>query len=124
MLRILLVDDDDDLRLVVDRQLTSSGHHVFSAENGKVALRLIECEAVDLVITDLLMPDMDGLELITALGQMSKRPRIIAMSGGSGRLDSSYLLHVADLLKVDKVLNKPFGIAAINAAISEIFVME
>jgi CheY-like chemotaxis protein len=100
--------------------VTIRGHQVYSAGNGKGALDIVEHRQIDLVITDILMPDMDGYELITALRKRTAPPRIIAMSGGSGRLDSEYLLRVARSMKVDKLLEKPLTLAAIDAAISEV----
>jgi CheY-like chemotaxis protein len=107
----------------MERLLTIRGHQVRTAENGKSAIEIVEHQLIDLVITDILMPDMDGYELIGALRKRPAPPRIIAMSGGSGRLDSEYLLSVARSMKVDKLLGKPLNLAAIDAAISEVLGM-
>jgi len=120
MSNILIVDDDIHLRGVMERMLTIRGHQVFSAGNGKSAIEIVEHQPIDLVITDILMPDMDGYELIGALRKRPQSPRIIAMSGGSGKLDSDYLLRVAQSLKVDKLLEKPLNLAIIDAAIAEV----
>ncbi len=123
MPHILIVDDDIDLRNVIERLLTIKGHHAYTAGNGKSAIAIVECQQIDLVITDILMPDMDGYELITALRKHPVTPRIIAMSGGSGRLDSDYLLRIARSMKVDKLLEKPLNITTIEAAINEVLGM-
>lgn len=120
MPHILIVDDDKNLRQVIERLLTIKGHEVYSAGDGKSAIAIVEREPIDLVITDILMPDMDGYELIKALRLLSEPPRIIAMSGGSGRLDSDYLLRIARLMKADRLLEKPLNLATIEAAISEV----
>lgn len=120
MAHILIVDDDIDLRRVVERMLMIKGHQVYSAGNGKSALAIVERRQIDLVISDILMPGMDGYELITALHNLPAPPRIIAMSGGSGRLDADYLLRVARSMKVDKMLEKPLKLADIEAAITEV----
>lgn len=120
MPRILIVDDDENLRKVLEKLLTIKGHEVRTAENGIDAIKLMEHESFDLVITDILMPDMDGYELIRALRKGEAPPRIIAISGGSGRLDSEYLLEVAKRMKADKLLQKPISIAAIDAAVNEV----
>ena len=120
MPRILIVDDDIHLRQLIEQMLTISGHQVVLAENGKSALGIVQREKIDLVITDILMPDMDGYELIIALRKLPAPPRIIAMSGGSGKLNSDYLLSVARGMKVDKLLVKPFNLAEIDAAIAEV----
>ncbi len=124
MARILLVDDDRELQQVTERLLTLRGHKVFCAANGAVAIKILEIEKVDLVITDMLMPEMDGCELIMALRGKTDRPRIIAISGGSGRMDSGYLLEIARVMKVDKLLHKPFSITTIEAAIAEVLQIE
>ena len=120
MPRILLVDDDASLRHVFEQLLRSKGYHIISAENGKVAIEAAKREPVDLVITDMLMPDMDGLELIIALHMLPDPPRIIAMSGGIGKVNSTYLLNIARIMKADKIVHKPFDIATIETAISEV----
>lgn len=120
MSHILIVDDDSDLRHVLERFLILKGHQVYSAGNGKAAIALIEKNQIDLVITDILMPDMDGYELISELRHHPAPPRIIAMSGGSGRLDMDYLLRMARTMKVDKLLEKPLKLAIVDAAISEV----
>lgn len=120
MLRILLADDDNNLRHVYAQLLVSKGYHIVCAENGKVAIEAAKREPVDLVITDMLMPDMDGLELIMALHMLPDPPRIIAMSGGAGKMNSTYLLDVARIMKVDKIIHKPFDVATIEAAIFEV----
>ena len=120
MANIVLVDDDRDLKQIVERLLTIKGHEVHCAGNGREAIDIVTSRPIDLVITDILMPDMDGYELIMALRKLAAPPRIIAMSGGSGRLDSDYLLSMALRMKVDKLLYKPLSIAVIDAAISEV----
>jgi CheY-like chemotaxis protein len=124
MPNILIVDDDIHLRQVIEQMLAIRGHQVYTAANGKSAIEIVEQLPIDLVITDILMPDMDGYELISALRKLPAPPRIIAMSGGSGRLDSDYLLRVAQSMKVDKLLGKPLRLAEIDAAIFEVLGVE
>jgi CheY-like chemotaxis protein len=120
MAQILIVDDDIELRQILERLLTIKGHQVYTAGNGTGAIDIVGCRPIDLVITDILMPDMDGYELITALRKRPAPPAIIAVSGGSGRLDSEYLLRMARGMRVDKLLQKPLNLATIDAAISEV----
>jgi CheY-like chemotaxis protein len=87
---ILLVEDDESVRCVVQRIIERQGHAVLPASNGKAALQALESHRFDLVITDIVMPEMDGLELVRALRRMADRPRVIAMSGGRGSA-TSYL---------------------------------
>lgn len=120
MSHILIVDDDIQLRDIIGHLLTIRGHRVYSAANGKGAIDIVEQQHIDLVITDILMPDMDGYELISFLHRRASTPRIIAMSGGSGSLDSEYLLCVARSMKVDILLEKPFRLPVIETAVSEL----
>lgn len=120
MPHILIVDDDGDLRQMLERLLVLKGHTVSSAGNGRSAIGIVENQTIDLVLTDILMPDMDGYELIGALRKQPVSPRIIAMSGGSGRLDSDYLLRMARSMKADKLLEKPLNLAEIDGVIAEV----
>ena len=120
MASILVVDDVVSTTKIVEQLLAVKGHQVVRAGNGKEALKIIESQPIDLIITDIVMPEMDGYELISELRKQSNPPKIIAMSGGSDKRDGEDLLHVAKLLRVDKVIPKPFGSASINAAVMEV----
>ena len=91
MASILLIEDDEPLRLVTAEVLRLSGHTVSEAVNGKFGLNLYLAHKHDLVITDIVMPDMDGLELIKALQHAAPRQRIIAISGNTELSESLYL---------------------------------
>jgi CheY-like chemotaxis protein len=80
-LSILFVDDDNVISTLSKRVLAEAGHTVFLATTGREALAMLKSAAPDLVITDLVMPDMDGLELIRTLLQSSPALKIIAISG-------------------------------------------
>jgi CheY-like chemotaxis protein len=89
MASILLVEDDDQLRTMLKSILTNSGYEVWDAPNGSRACHLYDQQSFDLVITDLVMPEKDGLEVIIELRRTNQDVRIIAMSGtgpGSGEL--------------------------------------
>ncbi len=102
MARILIVDDDQSDRIVVSTILERAGHEVFFAEDGEEALSQYRGNAIDIVITDLQMPKVHGLELITRLRDLSPRPAIIAISGtGEPQLD------MAQALGADETLVKP-----------------
>jgi len=87
--RILLVDDEACIRRPLQLMLERAGHEVFVAANGREAVRLWRESSGDLVITDIQMPEKDGLETILELRQLSPRTPILAMSGGhrNGRAD-------------------------------------
>ena len=118
-LRILLIEDNDSLRRVLSGALEAGGHTVMAAGNGAFGLRLLESDRFDLVITDILMPDTDGMEVLRALRRMESRPPVIAISGG-GRSGSADYLEVAANLGANETLLKPFDIRELNAAIERV----
>jgi CheY-like chemotaxis protein len=120
MASILVVDDEESITKGVERSLTTEGHQVLCAINGKEALKIIASQTIDLVIADILMPEMDGYELILKLRKQPNPPKIIAISGGSYKQEGKELLHAAKVMKADKVLPKPFDSASINAAVMEV----
>jgi two-component system, cell cycle response regulator CpdR len=104
---ILLIDDDEALRNVTAEILVEAGHTVDNAPNGKSGLKLYHAKHHDLIITDIAMPDMDGLELIMGLARSDPKPRIIAISGDS-QFSKSLYLPTAHQLGVQGTLSKPF----------------
>lgn len=108
MVSILLVEDDDQLRTMLTLLLTSSGYEVREASNGKLACDLYEQYRFDLVITDLVMPEIDGLEVIMELIRRNKNVRIIAISGG-GEVKGAEYLRIARKLGAQLTLSKPFS---------------
>ena len=117
MLRILIIDDDPQIVGLLDKFLVREGHTVFTACNGKEGLRLLDTVAVDLLITDIIMPEQDGLEVLMSLENKPNRPKIIAMSGGSTSLDQKHLLDIAKMLKADVVLSKPLQLSHLSEII-------
>ena len=89
MARILVIDDDDRIRGMVLEMLSESGHEVGEASNGQEGLDQFRQTPTDLVITDILMPEKDGLEIIQILKKENPEVKIIAVSGGgdTGRID-------------------------------------
>ena len=107
MIRILLVDDDDMSRGAIHKMLERAGYAVESTSDGDEVIRMYGQEAADLVITDLIMPDKDGLEIIQDLRRLNPQVRILAISGG-GRVDANEYLAVARKFGAVEVLSKPF----------------
>ena len=100
--RILIVDDDEADRIVLGTILERAGHETYFAEDGEEALREYGGHAIEVVITDLHMPRVHGLELITVLTDLSPRPAIIAISGtGSDQLE------LAQAVGADATISKP-----------------
>jgi DNA-binding response OmpR family regulator len=117
MTRILLVDDDVALRSMLKLGMETLGYGVVEARDGREALKLFKDSAFDMVITDLIMPEKEGIELIMELRkQPGKPPKIIAMSGG-GHMAASSHLNIARILGVKRMLAKPFGLGELQAAI-------
>ena len=115
---ILLIDDDDSLRKMLRLTLTHFGHSVQEACNGKEAMLMFAKTPPDLVLTDLVMPEQEGIETITAIRRISPKMKIIAMSGG-GRGSATDYLQMAKALGANCVLEKPFSNEALASAISE-----
>ena len=108
MARILLVEDDDQLRTMLKLLLTSSGYEVWEASNGTRVCDMHQQQRFDLVITDLVMPDIEGLALIMELRRVDQNVRIIAMSGALQGRAKEYL-RIAQKLGAQLTLVKPFG---------------
>jgi len=107
MATIVVIDDDADVRQTLTRILGSAGHAVHEAAYGEAGLRLAAELAPALVITDILMPEKEGIEIIRELRRAQPRLRILAISGGGqpGALD---FLDMARALGADAALAKPF----------------
>ena len=103
---------------MVRKALVMFSYEVVLARDGKEALRLFDSATMLVVITDLLMPDMDGMQLIVKLQQRDPSVRIIAMSGGGLGKPETYL-PMAERLGAVKTLAKPFAITELIAAIEE-----
>jgi DNA-binding response OmpR family regulator len=101
-----VIEDEPQVRLLVVSILEAAGYRVLEAANGHDGLRLFDEIAVDLVLVDILMPEMDGLELITRLRRARPASRIIAMSGG---IEQWNYLDVATHLGAQATLQKPFS---------------
>jgi CheY-like chemotaxis protein len=107
MAEILIIDDEPGVLGVLRRILENAGHSVTEACNGEAALREFEGNPADLVITDIFMPEMDGIEFLVHLRTAFPDARVLAMSGG-GLLPRDQALSDASLLGADQILQKPF----------------
>ena len=118
--KILVIDDEEDICVMTKLLLERAGHEVVSACDGRVAIRLLTEQPFDLVITDMLMPDRDGLEVMSDLRRNHPGVRIIASSGG-GRVSSESYLHIARKSGAHALLPKPFTHKELLASIEEAF---
>lgn len=117
MANLMLIDDDQTFREMLRQMLERAGHTVFCAENGAEAFKHFPEVDVDLVITDLIMPEKDGIEVIRELSGMAPGMKIIAVSGGTRNLNSDMQLKVARMMGADVILPKPVSRKDILAAI-------
>ncbi len=117
MSKILLIDDDPQVLNIFKQYLSKAGHTVTTACNGLQGMRLLARDSFDLIITDILMPECDGLELLRTLRTTPDRPRIIAISGGSSFISPMLLLDLAGKLQADKILPKPLDYETLTQAV-------
>ena len=107
MARIIVIDDDPALLQVLTRALSAAGHSVLGCENGRKAVDYLAREHADLLVTDILMPEMDGLETVRAVKQLQPQLPILAISGGGSFGPTDYL-GIASAFGTSAVLAKPF----------------
>ncbi len=119
MSRILIVDDDPHVRQMLERVLRKAGHDVETAENGQEALQVHRERPADMIVTDIIMPEKEGLETITELRKSFPAVRIIAISGG-GRIGPAQYLKMAEILGADRTFSKPFNPSELIAAVEEL----
>lgn len=110
---ILVVDDEDQIRQLIRATFEEAGYRVAEANNGKDALAQYRLAPTDLVVTDILMPDEDGLECIATLRRESPNVKIIAITGGSDMIGVLGFLDVAKMLGAHRTLQKPFEMKAL-----------
>lgn len=119
MAKILVVDDDDQVRLMMRQVLERDGYTVATAADGKEAIKLFKIEAFDLVITDIIMPEKEGIETITELRRDYPELKIIAISGGGRHRPEGYL-ELAKGLGATMTMVKPFERSEILAAVKNV----
>ncbi len=110
MATILVIDDQKSLRTVIRIVLERAGHEVTEASNGRLGLAVYREKPADLVITDILMPEMNGLDMILELTRAFLNVKVIAISGAP---DTENALGAAKLLGVRHTLHKPFSMDAL-----------
>jgi two-component system, chemotaxis family, chemotaxis protein CheY len=118
MARIIVIDDNDAVRLTMRRTLERAGHEVLEASDGEAGLKLLAETGAPLVITDIFMPGQDGIVTVRRIRKEFPGVRVIAVSGGdaTGRMD---LRKDAELLGAERTLRKPFAPAELVRAVQE-----
>ena len=119
MAKVLIVDDDEGDRLIAQAILARAGHETFFAHDGEDALRQHALKDIDVVLTDLQMPEVHGFELISVLRDFKKPPALVAMSG-----TGQFQLHMAEALGAKYTLTKPLDpellIDAVERALADV----
>ena len=117
--QILLIDDDELLREALESILKTVGYSVIHASDGELGLRAFEESRPALVVTDILMPNVEGIQTIRELRRIDGSAKIIAISGGDRGGDVQYL-EMASKLGADRILAKPFRRQALLDLIEEL----
>lgn len=119
MSTILVIDDDEQFNLMLKSALEIKGYNVETACNGRDAKALYQKKKYDVIITDIIMPDVDGYEVILDLRRLNMNDRTIAISGGGRTAAEDYLV-TAQHFDVFATFNKPVDIQALRAKVDEI----
>jgi DNA-binding response OmpR family regulator len=120
MAKILIIDDEEDIRSLLEIVLSSDGHDVTVANNGSKGIALHRQQPFELIITDIIMPDGDGIDVIVNLNKADDKTPIIAMSGGRRKItDSQFNLSAALAMGVKETLKKPFTEIELRRAVKK-----
>ncbi|MPY70725.1 MAG: response regulator [Alphaproteobacteria bacterium] len=121
MARILVIDDEEMVRLTIRQTLEKVGHTVMEAANGREGVDSYKAHGADLVVTDIIMPEQEGIETLITLRGMNDALPVIAMSGG-GRIGTTDYLDIARRFGAVRVFEKPFNrkefVLAVNEALA------
>ncbi len=122
MATILVIEDDEQFCQMLAQMLRQAGHQVETAANGVLGLERFRASAPELVITDILMPEKDGIDTILEIKREGTDTRLIAISGGRRAITPQFNLDSAALIGVQQVLAKPFSrqqiLEAVEVALS------
>jgi CheY-like chemotaxis protein len=120
---ILIVEDNIELRTMLKVSLNRRRYTVLEADNGKEAIAHFKPSLTDLVVTDLIMPEEDGLKVIMRLRELKPSIKIVAISGGGKAGPGSYL-NLAKALGADAIYSKPFSVNEMINKIEELLNIE
>ncbi|PZU56336.1 MAG: response regulator [Sphingobium sp.] len=116
MVRILLAEDDDAMRQYLTRALEKSGYEVVAVDRGTAAMPLIESDRFDLLLTDIVMPEMDGIELAQHAANIAPEMRVMFITGFA-----AVTLKAGKAVPQAKVLSKPFHLRDLVYEVDRIF---
>jgi two-component system response regulator (stage 0 sporulation protein F) len=114
MASILIIDDEEIIRALLRSVLEAAGYEVTEAANGRIGLELYRQKPRDLVITDILMPELNGLDMLLELTREFLRAKVIAISGAG---EEKNVLDVAKLLGARQTFQKPFSVSKLLGAV-------
>ncbi|BDV02052.1 response regulator [Thermodesulfomicrobium sp. WS] len=120
--RVLVIDDDQLMCLALAKMLVAEGYAVEQAGDGDEGLRLYRQNPFDVVVTDMIMPDKEGIQIIRELRKLDPKIRIIAMSGG-GRGGATDYLKWAKLMGAKRCLSKPIKREELVEAVAEVLAL-
>lgn len=120
MSRILVADDEEHISGLISDCLNAEGYEVVTADNGQLAYHMLKDSHFDLLITDIIMPEMDGLELIKQVKKLRQEIKIIAMSAGGNKFTTDVYLDPAQTFGADQRINKPFDLDELVAKVKEL----
>lgn len=123
MARVLIIDDNTEFCAILQTHLETAGHAVATASRARTGLEMLEQQSFDLLLTDILMPEVDGIEVLRIVKRRWPGLPVIAVSGG-GQIAARDLLEMVDHLGADRVLQKPVRredlLAAIDTLLDEL----
>lgn len=119
MSKVLVVDDEPSVRIMVKSMVESDDIDVLEASNGNEALEILERQDVSLVVTDIVMPEKHGIELIMEIKKKNSSAPIIAISGGGGITGRFDYLQIAKLVGAKNILKKPFSMDELRSLVKE-----
>ena len=119
MAKILVIDDEPLLRNILRLALERAGHDVIEAPDGVAGAAILETEKIDLLVTDLIMPNQEGIETIRNARQRHPDLKIVAVSGGGHHKGPDILDH-AENMGADRTFKKPFKPGEVSAAVDEL----
>lgn len=116
MIRILLAEDDEAMRTYLARALENAGYEVVSVENGAAAIPLLESRSFDLLLSDIVMPEIDGIELAQSCAEISPETRVMFITGFA-----AVTLRASREAPHAKVLSKPFHLRDLVLEVQRVF---
>lgn len=120
MARVLLIEDDDTDRAILNRWLAKAGHEVAEAEDGKSGMKRCDALHPDVVVTDIFMPEADGIETTMRIVRSGWTKGVIAISGGGRMIGGACYLRHAKILGAREALRKPVDREALLQAVEAI----